>query len=124
MSIGLIFRFDLTIEEQIWVEESGRVPDVLEGYLSGRNNPELGFVSDNLQELKMPWSKEYVPMFVYADRKPEALADVRTGAWGHPFELNPASVLPDLSLVCRTDVQNAARDRKPADWFTDLRPLS
>jgi hypothetical protein len=122
MAIGLIFRFKLTAAEQIEFETSGKIPDVLIGYSSGRSNPEPGYVQDWLRHLKMPLSKEYVPMFVYNGTKPESLADVRTGVFGQEFEMDPASVLPDLSLVCRIDVQTAAANKKPASWFVDLSP--
>jgi hypothetical protein len=63
-------------------------------------------------------------MFVYAGACLDTLRYETTGAWGQEFEIDPESVLPDLEIVCRSDIQNAALNKKPASWFTDLRKLS
>jgi hypothetical protein len=120
LKVGFIFRAKLTSEEQIDFSQSGRIPQRLCGYLSGRENPEPGPVGDWLRKIKMPASEEYVPMFVYAGIRPKALSDVHTGGWEQEFELNPVSVIPSLMVVCRTDIQNAAFQKKPATWFWDL----
>ncbi len=99
----------------------GKIPNRLIGYASGRTNPEPGYVRDRLRRLRMPWSKEYVPMFVYQGSRPKELADVHTGAWEQDFPLNPSSVVPALSIICRIDIQTVAANKKPVSWFADLR---
>jgi hypothetical protein len=124
MQIGLLFRYELDAEEDILYELSGQIPAAMIGYISGRTNPEPSGVAKRLREIDMPNARLYIPMFVYAGSRPEALSDTHTGVLGRVFALNAESVVPDLELVCRWDIQNAALKGKPADWFTDLRELS
>lgn len=124
MQIGLLFRYELDVEEDILYQLSGQIPRSIIGHISGRKNPEPSAVAKRLREIGMPNARLYIPMFVHAGSRPEALSDTHTGALGRVFALNAESVVPDLELVCRWDIQNAALSRKPADWFTDLRKLS
>ena len=124
MQIGLLFRCELNNDEDILYEINGKVPSSLIGYISGRTNPEPSGVAKRLREIDMPMSRLYLPMFVYTGSRPKSVKDTHTGVWGRYFDLNAENVVPDLELVCRWDIQNAALNSKPADWFTDLRTLS
>jgi hypothetical protein len=121
--LGLLFRYELDDEDDALFELSGEIPASLIGYISGKNNPEPSGVAKRLQEIHMPSAPLYIPMFVYVGSRPETLNDASTGVWGRGFNLNPESVVPDLELVCRWDIQDAALNGKPTDWFTDLRGL-
>jgi hypothetical protein len=124
MQIGLLFRYEVDAEEDVFYELTGQIPASLIGHISGKTNPEPSGVEKRLREIDMPYAQLYVPMFIYAGSRPEALNDTHTGVWGRDFDLNPGSVVPDLQLVCRWDIQDAALKGEPADWFTDLRELS
>jgi hypothetical protein len=122
--LGLIYRHKLDLLEQAEFDAFGQVPASLIGRISGRNNPEPSAVANWLRKHGMPSQRLYIPMFVYAGVRSNTLRDETTGAWGQEFEIDPESVLPDLEIVCRWDIQNAALNKKPANWFTDLRKLS
>jgi hypothetical protein len=124
VSLGLFYRHNLGSSEQIEFDTSGQIPASLIGYISGRDNPEPSAVSNWLRKHRMPSERLYIPMFIYAGTRSDTLRDENTGGWGQGFDINPESVLPDLEIVCRWDIQNTALNRKPANWFTDLRKLS
>lgn len=120
MKLGLLYRHKQDLEKEVLETLADQKPESLIGYISGRKNPEPSAVGKRLREIHMPVKPLYIPMFVYADNLPESL-DVNTAVWGEKYFLNPKSVVPDLELVCRSDIQNAALGKKPKDWFTDLR---
>lgn len=124
MPIGLIHRNELTDEEEVLFALTSKLPPRLIGHISGRTNPEPSGVAQHLKQIGLPYSSLYVPFFVYAGMPPEVLNDANTGVWGRSFEMNLESVLPDLQLVCRADIQTAALQGQPKGWFTDLRGLS
>jgi hypothetical protein len=124
MQLGLLYRHEQDLENEILDIFQGQSPEFLIGYISGRDNPEPGYVVKRLKEIHMPANPLYIPMFVYAGKLPKSLNDVNTGSWGPSYFLNPKSVVPDLEIVCRWDIKNATKGRKPADWFTNLRGLS
>ena len=124
VALGLLYRHHMDLPEEIDTENSGQIPSSLIGYISGRNNPEPGYVGNWLPKLRMPYRQLYIPMFVYVGTRPASLGDEKTGAFGREFDIDPESVLPNLEIVCREDIQNAAGNKKPREWFADLRKLS
>lgn len=124
MSIRLFHRHEISTEEQLQIGEDGTVPESLIGHISGETNPEPGYVASRLSAMRMPYERLYLPVFVFEGALPEALSDLHTGAWGSGFYLNPDTVIPDLEIVCRWDIQNATANKKPRDWFKDLRGMT
>jgi hypothetical protein len=124
MSIRLFYRHEISTEEQLQIGETSTVPEFLIGHISGETNPGPGYVASRLRAMRMPYERLYLPVFVFEGALPEALSDVHTGVWGPGFYLNPDTVIPDLEIVCRWDIQNAATNNKPRDWFKDLRGMT
>lgn len=124
MSIRLFYRHELSTEEQLQIGETGTVPESLIGHISGETNPEPGYVANRLRAMRMPYERLYLPVFVFEGALPDSLSDVHTGVWGPGFYLDPNTVIPDLEIVCRWDIQNAAANNKPSGWFNDLRGMT
>jgi len=118
----LITRIELTLIEEAVI--SSELPPWLDGYESGKHNPEPRIIGTFLTEHGFAWKRRYVPVFVYRDHDDVDQAGAAIKAFGHPFLLRNETVLPDLELVCCEDIQNAVLNNRPLSYFTDLRNLS
>jgi len=116
--IKVVACIKLTGTEELLVTATGEPPERLERYIS--HDQQVGRVRDFLNSKRLPWSEQFVSVFVLL---PDDDATSLHDAFGHCFELKLDAVLHDLEVVCSDDIQNCAVNKRDPKFSADLRPL-
>jgi hypothetical protein len=117
-AIKIVACIELNYAENIQVQDC-ILPDWLEGYTS--HDLEVGPVKGFLQSKKLPWSEEFVSVFILLpDDDPTRLHE----DFGYCFELDLDEVLPSLMLVCSDDIQNCASNKRTPKFYANLSGMS